>query len=120
MLNHPSSLGSHRGLFRALHLIAALLLPVLASAQETAAVAGRVADSRTGYSLQGAIIRVDGSSAVAYSDANGRFRLAGLPAGNRALEVEYVGLDPLRRSVALTAGTTTEIELRLESRLRGD
>jgi TonB-dependent receptor len=117
MPNHPIvPRGFLRGLTRALRLCAALLLPALASAQDTAAVAGRVADSRTGYSLQGAVIRVDGSSAVAYTDANGRFRLAGLPAGNRALEVEYVGLDPLRRSVALTAGTTVEVELRLESR----
>jgi len=51
MPNHPSPRGSRRGLVCALGLVAALLLPALASAQDNAAVAGRVADARTGYSL---------------------------------------------------------------------
>jgi len=112
MINHRSAL--LRGSARALLVFAGFIAPLTAAAQ-TAAVTGRVSDARTGFSLQGAVIRATGTSGVAYSDANGRYSLAGLPPGPRTVEVEYVGLDTQRREAQLVAGESAVIDFRLES-----
>ncbi len=88
-----------RGLLRRLVSAFALLalLPASLLAQNTAALGGRVSDAATGRSLQGAVVRVLGTSATAYTDADGRFRPAARPAGPQRIEVDYVGLDPVVR-----------------------
>ncbi|MBI5691871.1 MAG: TonB-dependent receptor [Verrucomicrobia bacterium] len=100
--------------------ITLLLLLTFASltalAQSTGSLSGRVSDARTGFSLQGAVVRVSGSTAIAYTDANGRYSLTGLPAGFRRVEVEYVGLDPLSREVEILSGTASFFDAPLESR----
>jgi len=96
-------------------LLAGLLAAAPVAAQAAGTVAGRVSDARTGFSLQGAIIRATGTSAVAYSDANGRYSLAGLPEGALSLEAEYVGLDLQRRETRVAAGQVAAVDFALES-----
>ncbi len=97
-----------------LALGAVAALPALA--QVAGGLSGRISDARTGFSLQGAVVRVAGTTAVAYTDANGRYSLTGLPAGLRKIEVEYVGLDLLTREVEVLAGTTKFFDAQLESK----
>src|SRR5688572_11536552 len=72
-------------------------------AQSTGTITGRVFDERTGQSLEGAVVRVVGSTAVDYTTSDGRYLLA-VPAGEATIEVEYIGLDTLRQTVSVPAG----------------
>jgi TonB-dependent receptor len=82
----------------------------------TGTLAGRVYDSATGRSLQGAIVRVQGTSGIDYTTVDGRFHIAGVPAGSVTLEVEYIGLDTHSQQVTVRPGTVTTINAALESR----
>ncbi|MDP3071847.1 MAG: TonB-dependent receptor [Opitutaceae bacterium] len=92
------------------------LLPVALFAQATGSVAGRVSDAATGRSLQGAVVRVLGTSATAYTNADGRFVLSALPAGPQRIEVDYVGLDSSIREFVVVAGSTASLDAVLESK----
>jgi len=96
-------------------LLALALIPATAFAQTTGTLSGRVSDGRTGHSLQGAVVRAEGTTAVAYTDANGRYSLSGLPAGARRIQVEYVGLDIASREVAVAGGGTVALDVELAS-----
>src|SRR5688572_24105533 len=85
--------------------LAVCLLPlVLSSAvgQTVGTITGRVYDQRTGKSLEGAVVRAVGTNAIDYTTSDGRFSLS-VPPGTANVEVEYVGLDTIRRTVNVTA-----------------
>src|SRR3954469_11048191 len=96
-------------------LVLGWLASVHAQVSGTGTIAGRVFEGATGRSLQGAIVRVPGTTLVDYTDADGRYSLAGAPAGSTTVEVEYVGLDPLRQSVMVNAGATAVLNADLKS-----
>ncbi|MBL9188030.1 MAG: TonB-dependent receptor [Opitutaceae bacterium] len=97
--------------------VACALAPaVLAqSVAGTGTISGRVFEGATGRSLQGAVVRIAGTPHTDVTDADGRYTLAGVPAGTLSLEVEYVGLDLFRQPVALTVGGSVEIDASLKS-----
>ncbi len=97
-------------------LAAALLTTHALLAQTSGALSGRVADAATGKSLQGAIVRVVGTTATATTDANGRFSLASVPGGVQRVEIDYVGLDHFEREITVAGGGTTRLDVALESR----
>ena len=103
---------------RALRACASLILvagvAASALAQATGSIAGRVSDASTGKSLQGAIVRVVGTTAVDYTDADGRFVLSGIPAGMQQVGIEYVGLDAQTREVTVTGSGVTLVNTPLE------
>jgi TonB-dependent receptor len=76
-------------------------------AQQTGTLQGRVSDSATGKSLQGAIVRVLGTTAVAYTDAEGRFTFPSVPGGVHRIEIDYIGLDPETREISIGDATAT-------------
>ncbi len=87
---------------------------LLAQSANTGTVTGRVYDERTGNSLQGAIVRVPGTSATDFTTTDGRYSLSVAP-GTQTIEVEYIGLDTLRQTVTVTAGSTTTFNAPLTS-----
>lgn len=97
-------------------LFTAIALASGALAQSAGTLAGRVSDAATGKSLQGAVVRVLGTTAVGYTDAQGRFSVPGIPAGPQRVEVDYVGLDPLVLEVTVAAGGATALDAALESK----
>lgn len=116
---HPSSrLLVHPRTFIA-HLVAICFHLTLAHAQSTpaGAIAGRVYETATGKSLQGAVVKVVGTAAVDYTDADGRFMLQAVPAGTYTLEVDYVGLDAFKQQVGVTSGQTTSVNAPLKSEI---
>lgn len=58
-----------------------------------------------------AYIRVDDHPFHAVTDADGRFRIDGLPAGTYTLEVWHESLGPLERRFVIEADTSTAIEI---------
>ena len=102
----------------ALALLALALLSSTAFSQAAAGgINGRVSEAVTGKSLQGAIVKLLGTTAVAYTDAEGRFSLPGLAAGSYRVEVDYVGLDAYTTNVAVSGGLTASVNAMLESKV---
>ncbi len=100
----------------ALALLALALLSSTAFSQAAAgSINGRVSEAVTGKSLQGAIVKLLGTTAVAYTDAEGRFSLPGLAVGSYRVEVDYVGLDAYTTSVTVSGGLTATVNAMLES-----
>jgi TonB-dependent receptor len=98
-------------------LVSTLILStgVLFGQAGTGTITGRVSDSGTGRSLQGAVVKAVGTTAFDYSDADGRFTLSGVPAGTAAVEVEYLGLDLFKQTVTVTAGATATLNAEMKS-----
>ncbi len=103
-------------LLRALLLLPLLVLAGRAQSPATGSVAGRVSDAASGKSLQGAIVRLAGSTTLDYTDSDGRFVLSGVPTGPQRVEIDYVGLDPVVRDISVAAGTVTPLAVSLESK----
>jgi TonB-dependent starch-binding outer membrane protein SusC len=86
---------------RALAAAVLLLAAGRAAAQE---VAGTVVDARTGRSLEGARVAVQGTQTAVRSDTRGRFRLTGLSGTTVVVEVTMIGYRP--HSERVTVGAT--------------
>lgn len=88
-----------------------VIVPTLLWGQETGRITGRVTDEDTGRILGGALVRVAESSLFAYTDSDGEYRLAGVPAGSQTLEFSYLGY----RSLRLTAEVPANGMVRLDA-----
>jgi TonB-dependent receptor len=91
------------------------LLASSALLAQTGVVTGRVSDGATGKSLQGAVVRVRGSTVRDVTDADGRYALAAVPAGRQTLSFDYVGLDPLSLDVDVPADASVAAHAKLFS-----
>ena len=99
-------------------LLAASFIACVLSLQAqsaTGSLTGRVSDAATGKSLQGAIVKVLGTPALDYTDAEGRFSLPGLPVGTYRVEVDYVGLDSAIQEVTVAADRSATLAFGLKS-----
>jgi hypothetical protein len=64
--------------------------------------------------LASAEVRVPGTEAVGYTDAQGRYSLRGLPAGTQVLEVRHIGYGATETSVELRSGVEVTRNVRLQ------
>ena len=88
------------------------LFALLARAQNTGTVAGTVRDRATQEVLPGVSITLEGTDFGTATDAEGRYRLTGVPAGAYNLRATFVGYDPLVRSnIALSSGNVNTLNL---------
>ena len=74
---------------------------------------GRVVDRATGRPVTMAALSIAGRPEVVESDRMGNFRIAAVPVGTHALDVRRLGYAPLRHSVEVNTGLTTELEVGL-------
>ena len=86
------------------------LLPVFclqsAAAQGPATLRGTVADSLSGQPLAGVSVGLQGQPGGTATDALGKFRLSGVPAGTYTLRVGALGYRAHTLPVTLAAGET--------------
>lgn len=101
-----------RAFLRAL-ILALFPLWSVGFAQGAGSVAGVVADERSGAPLAGAAVAVVGGGPATFTTRDGGFRLAGVPAGSRELEVSYLGYEKRRFPVAVAAGATATARFEL-------
>jgi outer membrane receptor protein involved in Fe transport len=106
------------GRFAWLGLVVALLLAGPARAQPASALAGVVADARTGKPVVGATVQVEGPAIegerTVLSEEGGVFTVAELPAGTYALSVAMPGYAPYRRAgLVVKEDTTLRADVRL-------
>ncbi len=69
-----------------------------------AILAGNVSNAATGNLLEGAQVSLAPLGLTAFTDSTGRYQFQGVPAGTYELTATYIGLDPAKQTVAVTAG----------------
>ena len=102
----------------------AMALPVCASASgvvpsdknviSTGIIKGRVTDSANGSSLPYCQVKVPGTSLVSLTDDSGNYTLGNLAPGSYTLEASYVGFEPQRSEISVTAGGSTLVDFSLK------
>jgi outer membrane receptor for ferrienterochelin and colicins len=86
----------------------------LAAQEPSATLAGVVSDSGTGHALDGAVILVGGTLLRAVTDANGSYRLTGIPPGRYRVHAALIGYQERATSeVALGADDTVKLDFAL-------
>lgn len=86
-----------------------------ATAQQTAAITGRVQNVVTGQYLNNARISIRGTDLVAFTDQTGTYRLNHVPTSPIVLEIFYTGLDPQQIPLQVPANQTREENVNLTS-----
>ncbi|WP_118827110.1 SusC/RagA family TonB-linked outer membrane protein [Salinibacter ruber] len=94
--------------------LALLLLPGLAWAQQ-GTVTGTVTEAETGSPLPGATVQIVDEGSGAASDAEGQYRIAGVPAGEQTLRVSFVGYQAQERTVNVPEGGTVRVNFQLQT-----
>src|SRR2546426_1115677 len=116
----PSARGRHMRLFNSrapLAVVAVLSLVAGAAgvvAAQQGAVVGRVTDQTTGQPLVNARITVPGTSLLAATNADGRYRLGNVPPGQVTVRATLLGYAAGHRTVTLGAGETAEADFPLQ------
>lgn len=88
----------------------------LAYAQSTGTVSGTVRDRKTQEALPGVSVTLEGTELGTATDAEGRFRLTGVPTGSYNLRATFVGYDALlRANLSVTSGNANIVNLELSA-----
>jgi hypothetical protein len=74
-------------------------------------VTGTVTEARTGAPLVAVLIKIQSTGQQAFSDAEGHFELADVPAGPQTLVISVVGFGLVRRDVNVTAGESVDVTI---------
>ncbi len=82
----------------------AALTSARAAAPAAGSITGNVSNLATGNLLEGAQLEIPTLGLKALTDNTGRYTLTAVPPGTHEVVATYLGLDPLRRQVAVTAG----------------
>ncbi|MFB6280200.1 MAG: TonB-dependent receptor [Salinibacter sp.] len=94
-------------------LIATVLIIPSAAAQSTGTIAGRVTDAESGAPLPGVNVVLPELDRGAATDDDGRFRVTAVPAGTHQLTARFVGYASTTRTVQVTPGTTSTLDIAL-------
>jgi TonB-linked SusC/RagA family outer membrane protein len=85
---------------------ALLLSPVIASAQSTGTIRGRVTESKSNLPLAGVQISVDGTRLGAQTSTDGTYTITGVPTGQQTLTARRVGYSPQKATLSVGTGAT--------------
>src|SRR5690606_17624804 len=89
------------------------LLPVAAPAQSSGVIEGRVLERDGGAPIAGVAVSVAGFDRATLSDAEGRFRIQGVPAGDHSVIARRVGLRPVTLSATVRAAEISHLDFAL-------
>ena len=104
-----------RTLTRLASVMAVLLAATSASAQ-TGSVAGTISDAATGRVLSQVRVQIVGNQgAVSASDANGRFVIRNVPAGQVTVRAQQLGYRPESRSITVAGNDTVRVDFGLSA-----
>lgn len=90
-----------------------VVLRILIEGVRSGRLMGQVLDALTESPVVTAAVSIHGRPAVIDTNQQGRFVLAGVPPGEHVLEVRRIGYAPLRHSLVVDQGLTTEVEIGL-------
>lgn len=94
-------------------LVSVALTATAATAQDRAALAGRVTDRDTGAPAVGATVSVEGLDLGAFTDSTGVFRLIRVPPGPQVVVVQLIGYATARVSVTVPNTGVLGVEVAL-------
>ncbi len=101
---------------RGLALVFAWLAAALtAIAQTTGTIQGRVFNPVSKEYVRDAEVRLDGTNLVTYTEGDGSFSFANVPAGSASITVNYTGYNVVKESFTVTAGQAAVREINLTS-----
>ncbi|MEO6246523.1 MAG: carboxypeptidase regulatory-like domain-containing protein, partial [Opitutaceae bacterium] len=100
-------------LFATAALALAVSFSAALAATTTGAVEGRVLNATSSSYVEGARVTLEGSTLETFTDADGRFLLAPVPAGDARLRITYTGAAPSVATVRVAAGQTTAHDVSL-------
>jgi outer membrane receptor protein involved in Fe transport len=83
------------------------------AAQGVGTIEGTVTTTRDGAGVLDASVFVEGHVQRAHTDNRGRFRISGVPAGERRVTVQRIGYRPLTQTVTVTAGGVVQMTFAL-------
>lgn len=87
-----------------------------AEAQTTGRLIGRATEAATGEPLAGVLVRIGRLDLQTITDDDGRYLLAGIPAGRHTISIDLLGYEPLQmRDVIVRAGSATRLPVSLTS-----
>lgn len=90
----------------------ALIINVNLFAQEAGKISGKISDQKTGETLIGATVAIDGTTKGAAADVDGKYLLSGLQPGKYALTIKYIGYQTKAISdVEVKAGQVTNLDV---------
>lgn len=95
-------------------LVLFVLGPQRVAAQGSGTIVGQVVASDTGTPLASVNIFITGSNRRAATNSEGRFTLR-IPVGEYVLVAEQLGLQSTRRTITVSAGATTTVNLQITS-----
>jgi TonB-linked SusC/RagA family outer membrane protein len=90
-----------------------LLFGASSLAAQTATVTGRVTDAKTGAPIAGAQVSVTGAQLGAAVDAEGRYRITGVPISAREVRARRIGYQSMATAITLTGGGTVTADFAL-------
>ncbi|PAW67165.1 MAG: hypothetical protein B9S34_06270, partial [Opitutia bacterium Tous-C1TDCM] len=96
-------------------LCAWLATALVASAQATGTIQGRVFNPVSKEYVRDAEVRLDGTNQVTYTEGDGSFTFAGVPAGTASITVNYTGYNVVKESFTVTAGQAAVRDINLTS-----
>jgi iron complex outermembrane recepter protein len=100
-----------RGLLAALSLLL-LVAPVL-KAQDAGMIEGTVRATGSGAPLSDGVVSVQGTTRGAMTDAQGKFRIAAVPLGERVVMAQLVGRDRGAQTIRVAADSVARVEFSL-------
>jgi iron complex outermembrane receptor protein len=111
MKPHPTFYPGVRARLAIVFLLLALTAGVFA--QETGTVEGRITNPAISGVFERARIAVEGTALQTFSDADGYYRLSGVPAGPVQLRVLFSGFPPATAAVTVTAAQSVQRDFQL-------
>jgi TonB-linked SusC/RagA family outer membrane protein len=78
-------------------------------------VVGRVTDARSGQPLAATSVEISGTALRASTDADGRYRMANVPAGEQVIVARRIGYAATRQTITVTDGQQTTADFALEA-----
>jgi TonB-linked SusC/RagA family outer membrane protein len=100
----------------ALIAVMAVASPLVAQ-QAATTIVGQVTEARSNRPLPGVTVQVNGTRLGAVTTEEGRYRIAGAPAGSQVLSVRRLGYASLQRPIVVagTGTTTANVELQAQA-----
>jgi outer membrane receptor for ferrienterochelin and colicin len=95
-----------------LSAVASLVVSSLCA--QTGVVSGRVSDRKSGESVIGASVSVEGTALGAATDVEGRFLIKGVPTGPRKIRISYLSYGTAEIERVVVAGQTVAVAVELE------
>lgn len=97
-----------------LFITSLFILIVLFTRSQNGRIAGTIIDSKTGETLPGAMVVIEGTGKGSVADFDGKFSINNVPAGKVTLAVSYISYDNKKiTDVNIIAGDVTNVTIQL-------